>query len=68
MRGQIGILRRCQRCDELLSIEQFEPLGRLCMACSKSPGRVKAVERIAYARAIVLTPKGRAAIREFAAA
>lgn len=63
---RVGILRRCRRCGSLLSIDQFDPLGRLCKGCVNT--RSIPTDRIAKMRAIVLTDKARAALKELTAA
>lgn len=64
--GCIGILRFCQRCHVWRSIDQYAGTARLCRECV----RTEPYRRSGYitpARAILLTDKGREAIREDAA-
>jgi hypothetical protein len=59
---EIGIVRRCRRCDRWQSIEHFDELGKLCKACCSHKGTAN--RRIAHMRGIVLTPKARAYLNE----
>ncbi len=57
----IAILRRCRRCFAYRSIDQFKPLGKLCMDCTRSHPKAKAV---GSSRGYALTPKARAYLNE----
>lgn len=59
----IAILRRCRRCYQWRSIENFKPLGRLCQQCVL--GR-RHTDRRSLVRAIVVTPNGLSLVRQMA--
>lgn len=63
----IAILRLCRRCDALLSIESFAPLGKLCNDCMswRASKPIRPTGR--FTRGMALTAKGRDAIKDLAA-
>lgn len=70
----IGIIRRCARCKDWRSIDAFDAAGRLCRRCTTAQHGPKGVY-IGIAngyrgrpRGMAITDKGRAFIRESAAA
>lgn len=57
----VGILRRCRRCFDYRSIDQFAPLGKVCQRCVLKGSAHGHHARI---RGYALTPKARAYLNE----
>jgi len=55
---EIGIVRRCGRCSEWLSIDQFRTTEKLCLQCRHWPP--KKIGMHSSIRTLTITAKGRA--------
>lgn len=66
MNELIAVLRRCARCREHRSIDEFRGLAHLCDRCILTNGLRAHATTIVRSRAIVLTNKGRNALMETA--
>lgn len=60
----VAILRRCVRCNVYRGIDQFVELGHICTPCMRGTSAYRSRGMFRPSRGIVITPKGRAALRE----